>query len=122
PANTLDLGHALDAARKLHRAGVLLGAGTDFERPDGLQYELEALVEASLTPLESIAAATSQAARIMGASAKRGRIAPGVLGGSVILDADPTHDIRAGRRVWGVVQGGVVIDRQQLVAPAGAGR
>jgi hypothetical protein len=122
PANTLDLGHALDAARKLHRSGVLLGAGTDFERPDGLQYELEALVAASLTPLEAIAAATSQAARIMGASAEIGGIAPGLLGDIVILDADPTHDIRAVRRVWGVVQGGVVIDRQQLVSPAGAGR
>ena len=114
---TAELANVLDAARKLHRAGVALGAGTDIERPDALQYELEALVEASLTPLEAIAAATSVAARIMGASDDVGRIAPGLFADIVILDADPSIDIRNARRIWRVIQGGRVVDRQLLIAP-----
>jgi imidazolonepropionase-like amidohydrolase len=114
-ATATDVAHAFDAARKLHRAGVSLGAGTDFELPDGVQYELEALVEASLSPLEAIAAATSVAARIMGASADVGRIAPGLLGDIVILDADPTADIRNTRRIWQVIQGGWLIERPKIV-------
>jgi hypothetical protein len=116
-ANTLDLGHAMDAAGRLHRAGVRLGVGTDFERPDGLQYELEALVEASLPPLAAIKAATWDAARIMGAEREIGRIAEGLLGDLVIVDDDPGADIRNARRVWQVVQGGVVVDRERLRSP-----
>jgi hypothetical protein len=117
PGNAADLRNQTDALGKLRRAGVLLGAGSDFDRPDGMQYELEALVEASLTPLEAIAAATSNAARIMGAHAEIGRIAPGLLADIVLLDADPTVDIRNARRVWAVIQGGTIIDRQALVRP-----
>jgi imidazolonepropionase-like amidohydrolase len=107
----------VDAVRKLHRAGALLGTGTDFELPDGLHYEVEALVEASLSPLEAIRAATSVAARIMGADQEVGQLALGFLGDIVILDADPTRDIRNTRRIWRVIQGGRIIDRQQLIAP-----
>jgi len=107
----------MDAARRLHRAGVRLGAGTDFERPDGLQFELEALVEASLPPLAAIKAATWDAARIIGADREVGRIAPGLLGDLVIVDGDPGADIRIARRVWQVVQGGRVIDREHLRIP-----
>jgi Tol biopolymer transport system component len=118
PGNAADLRNQTDALGKLRRAGVLLGAGSDFERPDGMQYELEALVEASLTPLEAIAAATGNAARIMGAQAEIGRIAPGLLADIVLLDADPTVDIRNARQVWAVIQGGRVVDRQALVRSA----
>jgi imidazolonepropionase-like amidohydrolase len=117
PGNAADLRNQTDALGKLRRAGVLLGAGSDFERPDGMQYELEALVEASRTPLEAIAAATGNAARIMGAQADIGRIAPGLLADIVLLDADPTVDIRNARRVWAVIQGGRVLDRQALARP-----
>jgi Tol biopolymer transport system component len=117
-ANTMDLRHAMDAAGKLHRAGVVLGAGTDFERPDGLQYELEALVEAGLTPLAAIRAATSDAARIMGAHADIGRVALGLFGDLVIVEGDPSTDIRNARRVWQVVQAGRLVDRAALRTPS----
>ena len=106
----------VDAARKLHRAGVQLGTGPDFELPGGVHYELEALTEASLSPLEAIRAATTVSARIMGADGELGQIAPGFLGDIVILEADPVQDIRNTRRIWRVVQGGRVIDRRELVA------
>ncbi len=116
-ANTLDLGHAMDAAARLHRAGVRLGAGPDFKRSDGLRNDLEALVEASLSPLAAIRAATGDAARSMGAEREIGRVAPGLLGDLVIVDGDPGVAISSVRRVWQVVQGGRVIDRERLLAP-----
>jgi imidazolonepropionase-like amidohydrolase len=109
--------NALDAAKKLYRAGVPIGAGTDFELPDGIHYELEALVQASLTPLQAIAAASSVAARIMGANRDVGRIATGFLGDILILDADPTQNIRNTRQIWRLIQGGRIIDRESLYAP-----
>jgi Tol biopolymer transport system component len=116
-AHLINTAHAFDAAGALHRAGVVIGAGTDFELPDGVHYELEALTQASFSPLDAIAAATSQASRIMGASADVGRIASGLLADIVILDADPTDNIRNTRQIWRVIQGGRVVDRQQLYAP-----
>jgi imidazolonepropionase-like amidohydrolase/Tol biopolymer transport system component len=116
-AHLLNTANALDAAKKLHRAGVPIGAGTDFELPDGIHYELAALVDASFTPLEAITAATSVAARIMGANSDVGRIAPGIVADIVILDADPTANIRNTRQIWRVIQGGRVIDRESLYAP-----
>jgi hypothetical protein len=117
PAHLVNTTNALDAAGKLHRAGVPIGTGSDFELPDGIHYELAALVDASFTPLEAIAAATSVAARIMGAANDVGRIAPGLLGDIVILDADPSENIRNTRQIWRVIQGGRVIDRESLYAP-----
>jgi Tol biopolymer transport system component len=114
---SVNTANAMDAARKLHRAGVAVATGTDFETPDGEHYELQSLVNASFSPLEAIAAATSVAARVIGASGDVGRIAPGLLADLVILDADPTNDIRNTRQIWRVIQGGRIVDRQQLTAP-----
>jgi Tol biopolymer transport system component len=109
--------HTVDAARKLHRAGAVIGAGTDLHIPDGMHYELEELVAAGFSPLEAIRAATSVAARIMGAGGEVGQIAPGYLADLVLLDADPTADIRNSRRIWRVIQGGRITDRHALVSP-----
>jgi len=116
PANARDLEHQTDALQKLYRAGAIIGAGTDFERPGGIQYELEALAEAGMTPVDALKAATSTAARIIGAP-DLGRIAPGAIGDLVILDGDPTVDIRNTRKVWAVVKDGRVVDRKALAAP-----
>jgi Tol biopolymer transport system component len=113
---SVNTANAMDAARKLHRAGVPLATGTDFEMPDGEHYELQSMVNASFSPLEAIAAATSVAARVIGASADVGMIAPGLLGDIVILDADPSNDIRNTRQIWRVIQGGRIVDRTQLYA------
>jgi imidazolonepropionase-like amidohydrolase len=114
---SVNTANAMNAALKLHRAGVPLATGTDFEMPDGEHYELQALVNASFSPLEAIAAGTSVAARVIGASGDVGRIAPGLLADIVILDADPTNDIRNTRQIWRVIQGGRVVDRKQLYSP-----
>ena len=78
-----------------------------------MHLELEELVAAGLTPLEAIRAATGDAARILGA-ADLGTNAVGKVADLVVLDADPSADIRNTRRIRAVVQGGRVVDRARI--------
>jgi imidazolonepropionase-like amidohydrolase len=82
--------------------GVLLGVAT--------QIEMELMVEAGLTPLQAIQAATIDAARMIGREKEQGSVEAGKLADLLILDANPREDIRAIRRINRVVKGGVVHD------------
>jgi imidazolonepropionase-like amidohydrolase len=84
---------------RLFAAGVPVGAGTDTPLPHALHWELEALVEAGLTPLQALRAATGAAARILGAEAEIGTIAPGLRADLLLLDGDPTKDIRNTQKI-----------------------
>lgn len=99
---------------QLRNSGVTLAIGTDFCFPLDVHIQLAGLVAAGYTPLEAITAATSTAAKILDASDEIGSIEVGKLADLVILDADPLLDIRNMRRVWQVVQGGRVVDRNAL--------
>jgi Tol biopolymer transport system component len=95
------------AAVKLARAGVTIGTGSDiWQIPTGAHLEMEEMVAAGLTPLEALHAATGAAARIIGAERDLGTIEPGKWADLVILDADPTADIRNTRRIRAVMQAG----------------
>jgi hypothetical protein len=101
--------------RQLRAAGVPILAGTDAGNPGtshgaALHRELELLVQAGLTPVEALAAATSAPARAF-RLADRGRIAPGLRADLVLVDGDPTRDITATRGIAGVWKGGVPVDR-----------
>ena len=102
---------------KFHKADVNLAAGTDnpfYWIPWALHAELEALVQSGLSPLEAIIAATQNAARVLRAESEIGTIEVGKLADLVILDANPLEDIRNTRKIWKVIQGGKVIDREAL--------
>jgi imidazolonepropionase-like amidohydrolase len=110
---------ARQATAKLARAGVTIGTGTDiWQIPSGLHLELEQMVAAGLSPLEALHAATGGAARIIGAERDFGTIEPGKWADLVILDADPTADIRNTRRIRTVMQAGRLLDRDAVVAGA----
>jgi imidazolonepropionase-like amidohydrolase len=99
----------------LHRAGVPLLAGTDTPEPFvppgfSLHQELEMLVESGLSPAAALAAATINNAKALNQQDRLGTISPGKLADLVILDADPTIDIRRTRRIHAVVHGGLLCD------------
>ena len=107
------------AVGALHRAGAPVLAGTDtfdaFVLPGvSLHQELAFLVAAGLSPLESLQAATSNAARFRGTSDREGTIAPGTRADLVLLAADPLADIHNVRTVQAVVQDGRLFDRAAL--------
>jgi imidazolonepropionase-like amidohydrolase len=96
---------------RLKARGVPVGAGTDA--PIGisipgwsLHTELELLVEAGLTPLEALQAATTEPARFFRATDRIGRVEPGMIADLVLLDADPLEDIGNSRRIRRVMRHG----------------
>ena len=86
--------------------GVLLGAAT--------QLELELMVEAGLPTADVIRAATVNAARMIGQEEQLGSVDAGKMADLLILEANPLDDIRAVRRIYRVVKGGVVYDPARL--------
>ncbi|KAI0168593.1 hydrolase [Pestalotiopsis sp. NC0098] len=102
--------NALDSVAAMHRAGVPILAGTDANNtpvlavPAGrtLHYELELLVRAGLSPLETLRAATSGPAKYFCLD-DRGQVQPGLRADLVLVEGNPTEDIAATRkirRVW----------------------
>ncbi|HEX6884369.1 MAG TPA: amidohydrolase family protein, partial [Planctomycetota bacterium] len=104
-----------ESTAKLARAGVTLGVGTDvWQLPDAVHSELEELVRAGLSPRAALHAATGASARILGAEAELGTLAPGRIADLLVLDADPEADIRNTRRIGLVLQGGRIVERAAL--------
>ena len=111
PVPGLDYRHARDSVAALHRAGVPIVLGTDANQavgvPANVPYgesahrELELLVEAGLTPVEALHAATAAAAGRFGLP-DRGRIAPGLRADLLLVDGDPAADITATRAILAV--------------------
>jgi imidazolonepropionase-like amidohydrolase len=102
-----------EIVRQMKAAGVRILAGTDVPNPGtahgtSLHTELELLVKAGLTPLEALAAATSQAADAFGLS-DRGRIAPGLRADLLLVQGEPDRDIRATRDIAAVWKLGVAV-------------
>jgi imidazolonepropionase-like amidohydrolase len=114
-AAKVKLAHAEAVVGALRRSGVPILAGTDAPSP-GLAHglsvhrELELLVRSGLTPLEALAAATSEPARVFGFR-DRGRIAAGLRADVVLVDGDPSADITATRNIVGVWKLGVQFSR-----------
>jgi imidazolonepropionase-like amidohydrolase len=105
---------------KLNRAGakIILGADTGLE--DHLfgmaeHLELEAMVDAGMTPAQAIVAATSRSAEFLQLKNK-GALRPGADADFIVLDANPLDAIANTRRISRVVLGGNEIDRAQLAA------
>ncbi|MFW6085506.1 MAG: amidohydrolase family protein, partial [Gemmatimonadota bacterium] len=104
---------------RLREAAVPVLAGSDLAARDvcpgtSLHEELEMLVDAGLTPLEALSAATTTPARFLGLEQEIGTIEPGKWADLVVLDGDPLADISNVGRVHAVVMRGQLLDRDQL--------
>jgi len=105
---------SMDLVRAMNKAGVPIGAGTDT--PIGqalpgysLHTELERLVEAGLSPLQALAAATVRPAEFLNIADVTGLIRSGMTADLVLLTANPLNDITNTRSISHVVLGGRVV-------------
>lgn len=110
------MGAHRDSVALAAKAGVRFAAGTDagtpFNRHGGLALELRLLHEAGVALERVLAAATGEAAALLGID-DIGRLDAGAVADFVLLDGDPLTDVRAYERVALVAQGGrVVADRR----------
>jgi imidazolonepropionase-like amidohydrolase len=104
---------------EMNRAGVPILAGTDTAAgvrvyPGfSLHEELELLVQAGLTPMEALQAATRNAGKYLGI-ADTGTIEKGKRADLVLLDANPLQDIKNTRKIQSVVLAGRYFSRADL--------
>jgi len=108
--------------QRIHAAGGLLALGTDRTFAPAALRELELVVAAGIPPLDAIRIATLNGAIFLGREAELGSIEPGKLADMVLLNTDPTRDIRNVRDISGVWKAGTPIDRKALQVPINAVR
>ena len=105
----------LETTRRAHRAGVRIGMGSDavFTMFGQNTRELAWFVQAGMTPEEALETATTNAALLLGADKKLGRVAPGFHADLVAVEGNPLSDIDAvvSRVRWVMKGGEVVLDR-----------
>jgi len=105
----------------MYRAGVPILAGTDTMNPQcfpgfGIHDELALLVDAGLSPLAALQAATRNAAEFMGQLDRRGTIEVGKTADLVLLDKDPLAGIHNTRSIQADVLSGKLYPRSELDA------
>ena len=99
----------------LIRAKVPILAGTDAPVPGttygaSLHGELALLVRSGLSPVQALAAATSIPAGVFGLK-DRGRIRSGMRADLVLVEGNPTREIRATRNIKAVWKRSIRVDR-----------
>jgi len=96
---------ARDSARRAHRAGVPVAAGTDFGggslRANQLAWEVESLVAAGLEPWQALASATWRGGELLG-EPDAGVVREGGPADFFLVHGDPLSDPAALWRVWRV--------------------
>ncbi|OGK92810.1 MAG: hypothetical protein A2W08_18055 [Candidatus Rokubacteria bacterium RBG_16_73_20] len=123
-ARAIDLyPHHVASVRRALELGVPIAAGTDaggHGHPKNA-LELQCLVEAGLTPMQALQAATQWAARCLGLERELGTIEKGRLADLVVVNGNPLDDVKIlldPARIALVLKGGsVCADRRG--APAG---
>jgi len=104
----------LDMTRRAHKAGVKIAFGTDtgVSAHGDNAGEFGLLVQAGLTPLETIQAATVNAAAHFRMSNEIGSLAPGKAADIVAVKGDPLADVAVLKSVSFVMKGGEVAKQQ----------
>lgn len=108
------------------KAGGRVATGTDFERGAypvpgiGVRREIEALVQAGLTPAEAIRAATLGGAILIGDAGAAAGIKPGLEADLMVVQGDPLANVSDLARITHVIRAGRVMDLPDLLARARA--
>jgi imidazolonepropionase-like amidohydrolase len=111
----------LEFEREFAKQGGVLLAGLDPTGYGGVlagfgdQREVELLVEAGFTPPEAIHIATSNGADFLGERDKIGTLAAGKQADLVVIDGDPSENIKDIEKVETVFKDGVGYDSEKLI-------
>ena len=98
-------------AKKLADRGVQVAIGAHGQQAGlGPHWELWSFVRGGMTPTEALAAGTIVSARSLGMEKDIGSLEAGKLADLVVLDADPTADIRNSEKIHRVMLGGRLYD------------
>lgn len=113
------LARSTEVVRKMNAAGVRLLAGTDAAAPfvfpgSSLHEELALLVDAGLTPMQALQAATRSPAEFLGKLDTQGTISVGKSADLILLDANPLENIHNTQRIRAVIVQGHVLGRSAL--------
>ena len=102
-----------EAFRRAHAAEVRIAFGTDsgVSRHGENAREFLYMVEAGMTPAEAIAAATTNAAELLGVGSEIGTLEPGKAADLIATRENPLVDVGVLQRVHFVMKGGVVYKR-----------
>jgi len=109
----------LELVAAMHRAHVPLMTGTDLSIPYifagfSLHDELALFVQAGLTPMEALQAATRNPAIFLGESTSHGTIERGKIANLVLLEANPLANIRNTQRIEAVILNGRYLPKETL--------
>lgn len=108
------------------RMKVKIALGTDqfpYEPNDGTTAtirEAQYYVEAGMSPLQALRAATIEPATMLGIDSRLGSVTVGKLADLLVTDADPSKDIKALRTIRLVMKGGTVY-RNEINGERGMG-
>ena len=102
-------------ATKLARLGVPVAIGAHGQEPGiAAHWELWSFVRGGMTPMEALRAGTIESARSLGYDKYVGSLEAGKLADLVVLDADPTQDIRNSDKIAKVMINGRLYDAATL--------
>ena len=100
---------------RMRELGVVMAAGSDSAwgryKMGAFQHETDAHVAGGMSPMEAIVAATADSARSCRVDDEVGTLEPGKQGDVLVVDGDPSKDIKALWDVVEVFQGGDLVDR-----------
>jgi imidazolonepropionase-like amidohydrolase len=105
--------------KKLYDNGITIVAGTDQGSGYALHRELEIYNESGISAPEVLRLATLTAAQVMKRDNELGSIAPGKLADMILVDGDPTANIRDIRKIDVVIKGGAVMYPKEIYPAMG---